>query len=165
MTKQPLPMRLALRAEGDKWNAYVARANTMKDAIWIGSIALRFIEGNDKRKNAFIAIMTEALGELIEEFYGLKPEGMTSDDEIAAFIIKRQMRDGVSPTPLEIGVALGLSRYQTILALNRLERRGLKMLPLKRRRSRLAAVPPAMTAKLLSVFEQIDAMRNKTDAA
>jgi hypothetical protein len=67
-------MRLALRAEGDKWNAYIAKRDTMNGAIWVGSIALRFVEGNQKRKDAFIALMTEPLGDVIKEMYGKKPK-------------------------------------------------------------------------------------------
>jgi hypothetical protein len=66
-------MRLALRAEGDKWNAYVTKQTTMDGAIWVGSIALRFIEHDEKRKDAFIALMTEALADIIEEMFGQKP--------------------------------------------------------------------------------------------
>jgi hypothetical protein len=69
-----LPMRLALRVEGNKWNAYIAKQGTMERAIWVGSIAMRFIEGNQKRRDAFIALMTDALTEMLEEMYGIKPK-------------------------------------------------------------------------------------------
>src|SRR5215831_1394150 len=51
-----LPMRLALRTEGDKWNAYISKPDTMDGAIWVGSIAMRFVEGHQKRRDAFIAL-------------------------------------------------------------------------------------------------------------
>jgi hypothetical protein len=71
--KSQLPVRLALRAEGDKWNAYITKPDTMDGAIRVGSIALRFVEGNQKRKDAFIALMTEPLAEMMKEMYGEKP--------------------------------------------------------------------------------------------
>jgi hypothetical protein len=74
VSMKELPMRLAMRAEGGKWNAYVAKPGTMEDSIWIGSIAMRFVVNNEKRKNAFLMIMTEAVGEVIEEVLGKKPK-------------------------------------------------------------------------------------------
>jgi len=68
-----LPMRLAMRQEGDKWNAYVAKPDTMEGAIWIGSIALRFIEDDPKREKAFLALMRDAVGDIIRDITGHKP--------------------------------------------------------------------------------------------
>jgi hypothetical protein len=53
------PFRLALRVEGDKWNAYLAKPDTMQDAMWIGSILLKFVENNEHRKQTFIALMRD----------------------------------------------------------------------------------------------------------
>jgi hypothetical protein len=64
--------RLAMRHEGDKWNAYVAKPDTMDGAIWIGSIAMRFVEHDKLRKDAFLAIMRNALADLAEEMTGGK---------------------------------------------------------------------------------------------
>lgn len=72
MTKN-LPIRLAMRREGNQWNAYVAKSDTMEGAVWVGSIAICFVEHNAKRKDAFLAIMTEALSDVIEETFGHKP--------------------------------------------------------------------------------------------
>lgn len=64
--------RLAMREEGDLWNAYYAMPDTMKDAIFLGSIKMRFvaIEG---RKNTFMNLMREAVADLIEEELGARP--------------------------------------------------------------------------------------------
>ena len=70
---KPLPMRLAMRAEGDKWNAYVARAGTMEGAIWVGSIALKFVEYHRGRRDAFLALMRDAMTEVIEEVLDQRP--------------------------------------------------------------------------------------------
>jgi len=64
--------RLALRHEGIMWNAYYALPNSMKDAILLGSIAIRFVKSRD-RKDAFLALMREAVSDLIEEETGTRP--------------------------------------------------------------------------------------------
>ena len=48
--------RLALRHEGDSWNAYYALPDTMNDAIPIASIKMAFVAGNEERKDAFMKI-------------------------------------------------------------------------------------------------------------
>jgi hypothetical protein len=74
-----LPIRLALRVDGDKWNAYVARSDTMEGAIWVGSIAMAFVINNEERKEAFIALMRSAMSDAIEDITGSKPEMLTED--------------------------------------------------------------------------------------
>jgi hypothetical protein len=70
-----------MRVEGQYWNAYYAMADTMKDAIFLGSIALRFVE-DETRKQVFMALMQEAVSDLVEEFTG---ERLTwPDDPIPA---------------------------------------------------------------------------------
>jgi hypothetical protein len=64
--------RLALRVEGNFWNAYYAMPGTMKDAIFLGSIQLRFVE-NKKRKDVFMVLMREAVADIIEEITGTRP--------------------------------------------------------------------------------------------
>lgn len=66
--------RLALRHEGNFWNAYYAMPDTMKGAIFIGSIAIRFVGDNKKRKRAFMLLMQEAVSDIIEEATGARPE-------------------------------------------------------------------------------------------
>ena len=64
--------RLAMRHEGANWNAYYALPGTMDGAIFLGSIAMRFVE-NVERKNAFMDMMREAVADLIEEQTGQRP--------------------------------------------------------------------------------------------
>ena len=64
--------RLALRVEGDNWTAYYAMPGTMDGAIWLGSIKMRFVN-DDARKNAFMDIMREAVGDIIEDSVGVRP--------------------------------------------------------------------------------------------
>jgi hypothetical protein len=65
--------RLALRHEGANWNAYYALPGTMDGAIFLGSIALRFVVGNPDRSKVFIGFMLEAMSDLIEELTGQRP--------------------------------------------------------------------------------------------
>jgi hypothetical protein len=62
--------RLAMRREGDMWNAYYAMPDTMLSALFLGSIAIRFVVDNDERKAAFMGMMCEAVSEIIEEKTG-----------------------------------------------------------------------------------------------
>lgn len=65
--------RLAMRHEGNFWNAYYAMPDTMDGAILLGSIAMRFVENNQERKTAFILFMREALSDIIEDELGQRP--------------------------------------------------------------------------------------------
>ena len=64
--------RLAMRHEGKFWNAYYAMSDTMEGAILLGSIQIIFA-CDENRKLAFIALMREAVGDIIEEVTGQRP--------------------------------------------------------------------------------------------
>ena len=64
--------RLAMRHEGNNWNAYYALTDSMDGAIFLGSIAMRFV-ADPARKNAFLDFMREAVSDLIEEQCGERP--------------------------------------------------------------------------------------------
>jgi hypothetical protein len=64
--------RLAMRVEGDYWAAYYALPNTMENSVLLGKIALRFI-ADMERKAEFMAMMREAVSDLIEEQTGKRP--------------------------------------------------------------------------------------------
>lgn len=64
--------RLAMRHEGEWWNAYYAKPGTMEGAILLGTIAVRFVQ-TQERRDAFIAIMRDAVGEVIAECAGAAP--------------------------------------------------------------------------------------------
>ncbi|RWR32492.1 hypothetical protein D2T31_00475 [Sinirhodobacter populi] len=57
--------RIALRVEGNFWNAYYALPDTMNDAVLIGSIGMAFIVNNPDRKQAFMAMMRECVGDAL----------------------------------------------------------------------------------------------------
>jgi hypothetical protein len=65
-------MRLALREEGSLWVAYCAKADTMDDALFLGSIRRRFVD-NPVHKAIFMGLMQDAVGDLIEEASGQRP--------------------------------------------------------------------------------------------
>ncbi|MES2667899.1 MAG: hypothetical protein V4712_17580 [Pseudomonadota bacterium] len=66
--------RLALRHEGNFWNAYYADACTMDGAALIGSIAMGAIAGNPERKRAFMDLMKDVVAEFISDIGGIDPE-------------------------------------------------------------------------------------------
>jgi hypothetical protein len=65
--------RLAMRHEGLNWNAYYAMPDSMVGAIFLGSIAMRFVADSPKRKEIFIGLMREAVADLLEELTGQRP--------------------------------------------------------------------------------------------
>lgn len=65
--------RLALRAEGENWNAYYAAQATMDGALPLGSIKLSLVTRSPKLKAAFMALMQQAVGEAIKGALGEEP--------------------------------------------------------------------------------------------
>lgn len=66
--------RLALRVEGDNWCAYYALdTDSMKGAVLLGSISMRAIESQPKRKDEFMGLMREVVGDLVEAACGIRP--------------------------------------------------------------------------------------------
>ena len=65
--------RLALRHEGDNWNAYYALPDTMKDPIFLGSIRMGAVVGQLERKQAFMDLMRDVVSDIIEESTGIRP--------------------------------------------------------------------------------------------
>jgi hypothetical protein len=72
MKKQQIG-RLSLRVEGNNWNAYYAMPDTMEGALWLGSIAMAFVRDHPVRKQAFMDIMRDAVGDIIEQETGVRP--------------------------------------------------------------------------------------------
>lgn len=62
--------RLAMRHEGNFWNAYYAMPHTMEGAILLGSIAMRFITDNKERKDAFMEFMKQAVSDIMKDELG-----------------------------------------------------------------------------------------------
>ena len=72
--KGPQIGRLALRQEGDNWNAYYALPDTMAGAIRLGSIRMGAVALNETRKQAFMDLMREVVADIIEEETGIRPQ-------------------------------------------------------------------------------------------
>lgn len=66
--------RLALRVEGQMWNAYYALSNTMEGAVHLGSIAMVAVRENPERKQAFMGLMQDFVADIIEERTGVRPD-------------------------------------------------------------------------------------------
>lgn len=65
--------RLAMRHEGENWNAYYAMPGTMEGAIHLGSIRMGAVVSNPARKEAFMLIMRDIVADIIEENTGFRP--------------------------------------------------------------------------------------------
>lgn len=76
-----IPGRLALRVEGDNWNAYFAKHNTMEGAIFMGSIPMAFVVDRPERKEQFMRLMKDCFDDFIEEQTGVRSKW---DEPIAA---------------------------------------------------------------------------------
>jgi len=61
--------RLAMRVEGENWNAYYALLNTMEGALWLGSIKMAFVQRRDRR-DQFLGLMRECVADILEENTG-----------------------------------------------------------------------------------------------
>lgn len=72
MTDRQKVGRLAMRQEGENWNAYYALPDTMEGAIFLGSIKLQFVQ-TQERKDAFLGFMRECMSDLMEELFGDRP--------------------------------------------------------------------------------------------
>lgn len=64
--------RLALRQEGNFWKAYYALPDTMDDPVLLGSITMKAHE-HQERREAFVDLMREVVGDLLEEQIGERP--------------------------------------------------------------------------------------------
>jgi hypothetical protein len=65
--------RIALRVEGENWNAYWAMPDTMEDAIFLASIAMGFVAERKDRRDAFMTLIRECVSDLLEERLGHRP--------------------------------------------------------------------------------------------
>lgn len=64
------PFRLAMRAEGAFWNAYLAHSDTMAESMLLGSIRLAAVQEPD-RKARFMALMQESLAAALMDTAGV----------------------------------------------------------------------------------------------
>jgi hypothetical protein len=64
--KMTATLRLALRVEGDKWNAYLAKSGTMERSVLIGSIVFVAVRDNPDLKAGFMELMQGAMAALLK---------------------------------------------------------------------------------------------------
>ena len=69
-----VPVRLAMRHEGNYWNAYLAKGDTMEGARLLGSIMFAVIERNTERRQAFLDIMKDCVADAVERAFGQRPD-------------------------------------------------------------------------------------------
>ena len=69
-----MQLRLAMRHEGNFWNAYVAPTGTMDGAILIGSIAFGLVQKDALMKDGFMALMMMGMEATIEKVTGAKTD-------------------------------------------------------------------------------------------
>jgi len=69
-----MKIRLALRQEGDWWNAYLALADTMDGAKLIGTIKIGAVAQDPKIKKDFMKLMQRVLANAIRDTTGQKPK-------------------------------------------------------------------------------------------
>lgn len=63
-----------MRVEGNNWVAYYTlHTDSMRDAILLGSISMNAIETNAKRKDEFMDLMREVVGDMIHAVTGIRP--------------------------------------------------------------------------------------------
>lgn len=65
--------RLALRHEGENWNAYYALTDSMDGAIPLGSIRMSAVAANEDRKHAFMDLMRGIVSDIIADKVGIVP--------------------------------------------------------------------------------------------
>lgn len=65
--------RLALRHEGENWNAYYVMHEHMDDRIFLGSIRMGAVTDNPTRKQAFMDMMKDIVADFIEKATGIRP--------------------------------------------------------------------------------------------
>ena len=66
--------RLAIRVEGENWNAYYALNETMEDAIPLGSIRMSIITKYPERRDQFMKLMTDIVADILEQVLGHRPD-------------------------------------------------------------------------------------------
>lgn len=64
--------RLAMRHEGELWNAYYALPDSMEAPVFLGSIRMGAVVDNPRRKDAFMLMMRDIVSDLIEARTGIR---------------------------------------------------------------------------------------------
>lgn len=65
--------RIALRHEGENWNAYYALPDSMEAPIPLGSIRMGAVDQSPEIKQHFIELMREVVSLIFYERFGVRP--------------------------------------------------------------------------------------------
>ncbi|HHJ80713.1 MAG TPA: hypothetical protein ENJ65_03675 [Candidatus Tenderia electrophaga] len=65
MSENEMAMRLVMRQEGEFWNAYLAKIDTMDDSILLGSIRMSAVDHMPELRTTFMGLMREMLSEFL----------------------------------------------------------------------------------------------------
>lgn len=66
--------RLAMRHEGEFWNAYLAKTDSMADAVLLGSMRVSIFQTSPEIKESFLDLMRAAMAEHVFQTTGIRPE-------------------------------------------------------------------------------------------
>ena len=69
-----MKIRLALREEGNFWNAYLALSDTMEGAKLLGSIVISAVKKNPDVKAKFMDVMKDIIADAVEGTTGTAPD-------------------------------------------------------------------------------------------
>ena len=73
MPKKELDLgRLAMRREGNTWNAYYADGGSMDGAVFLGSVCIAGVQ-TEERRRAFMDMMRGIIDEIIKDAIGAEP--------------------------------------------------------------------------------------------
>ncbi|MFZ1491164.1 MAG: hypothetical protein WAS51_14595 [Ilumatobacteraceae bacterium] len=65
--------RLAFRVEGSMWVAYYAKPGTLEGALVLGSLHMKAVEDNPRRKAEFMEMMKGFVSDIIRNVTGDRP--------------------------------------------------------------------------------------------
>ena len=63
--------RLAMRVEGENWNAYYAIPNVMEGAVRLGSLRAALVDQSE-RQHAFMDMVPDIASEIVEKVVGVR---------------------------------------------------------------------------------------------
>ncbi len=72
--KKTIGVRLAIRTEGEWLKAYVAMADTMDDAMLVGSLLKAIAESDDALWLRWKALMSNVMAGAVAKAFGVEPE-------------------------------------------------------------------------------------------
>ncbi len=72
--------RLAFREEGDFWNCYYCKTDTLQDALLLGTIRINFVVNGSPHREKFMAVMRDILSDAVLAATGKRPDYFKEQD-------------------------------------------------------------------------------------